>query len=102
MSRAPALLIGCLIVLSAPVTLGLTIHYAVENSVDEIIYGNPQRAAAAAHRLSPLKYFVGSESERLVHAYLLTNDPSRKEFLKNCYQEITGEDIEKRIRTLND
>lgn len=102
LSRALALVAGCLIVLSPPVILGVTINYTVENSVDEIIQGDPQDATAAAHRLAPLRYFVGPESERLVHAYLTTTDPARREFLKNCYQEITGEDIEHRIRILQD
>jgi hypothetical protein len=101
-TRASALLIACLVVLIVPVILGATIQKAVRSSVDEIISGDPQHAIAAAHRLTPLRFFVGSECERLVRAYIATNDPARKEFLKDCYQEITGESIEERIRILND
>jgi hypothetical protein len=63
-ARASALLIACL-VLIVPVILGATIQNAVRSSVDEIISGDPQHAIAAAHRLTPLRFFVGAESERL-------------------------------------
>jgi hypothetical protein len=34
-----------------------------------------------------------------VTAYLQTAEPERKQILKDCYQEITGEDIEVRSRS---
>jgi hypothetical protein len=101
-SRVFALSVGCLLALSVPVLLGLTIHNAIESSVDEIIHGDFRQASAAAHRLAPLKYFVGPESNKLIQAYSSESDPARKQFLKNCYQEITGEDIEYRMRIMQD
>jgi hypothetical protein len=94
--------LGFVVVLGAPLSLGLAIHRAVESSVDEIVYGDAPQASAAAHRIEPLKYFVGLESNRIVSAYQLASDPARKRLLKNCYQEITGEDIEARIRIMQD
>ena len=45
---------------------------------------------------------MGIESNQVVTAYLEASEPARKQLLKNCYQEITGEDIEVRIRIMQD
>jgi hypothetical protein len=66
------------------------------------VNGDARQASAAAHRIWPLRYFVGDESNKIVTAYEQAADPARKELLKNCYQEITGEDIELRIRVMRD
>jgi len=95
-------LIGSVFVVGAPVLTGLAIHQSVESSVDEIVHGDASRAASAAHRISPLTVFVGVESEKIVTAYQETSDPARKKLLKDCYQEITGEDIDARIRIIRD
>lgn len=102
LTSAATCLLGAFFVISAPLLTGGAIHQAVEISVDDIIHGDSQRASAAAHRIGPLKYFVGTESNQIVTAYIQAPDPARKQLLKNCYQEITGEDIEKRIRILQD
>lgn len=101
-SRAAIILLGSLVAIGAPLLLGIAIHRTVESSVDEIVHGDTPHAVAAAHRISPLKYFVGAESNQIVTAYQEASEPARKQLLKNCYQEITGEDIEVRIRIMAD
>jgi hypothetical protein len=101
-SRMAIILLGSLVAIGAPLFLGMAIHQAVESSVDEIVHGDAPHASAAAHRIGPLRYFVGIESNQIVTAYLEASEPARKQLLKNCYQEITGEDIEVRIRIMQD
>ena len=101
-TRAVTFLLGSLVVIGAPLLLGLAIHQAVESSVDEIVHGDAPHASAAAHRIWPLRYFVGVESNKIVTAYQEASDPARKQLLKDCYQEITGEDIEVRMRIMQD
>jgi hypothetical protein len=99
---AVTFLLGSLVVIGAPLLLGVAIHQAVDSSIEEIIHGDPPHASAATHRIWPLKYFVGVESNKIVTAYQEASDPARKQLLKDCYQEITGEDIEVRIRIMRD
>ncbi len=101
-TRAMIVSLGSLFVIGAPLLLGFVIHLAVENSVDEIINGDVPHASTAAQRMWPLKYFVGIESNKIVTAYEQTSDPARKQLLKSCYQEITGEDIDEHIRIMHD
>ncbi len=101
-TRALTFGLSAVIVIGAPILLGFAIHQAIENSVNEIVHGDATHAAAAAHRIAPLKYFVGVESDQIVTAYLQTAEPMRKQILKECYQEITGEDIEARIKIRRD
>jgi hypothetical protein len=99
---AVTFVLGSLVVVGAPLLLGFAIHQAVESSIDEIVRGDVRRASAAAHRIGPLRYFVGGESDRIVTAYQQSSDPVRKQLLKSCYQEITGKDLEMRIRIMQD
>ena len=101
-TRAFIALLGSLLVIGAPLLLAFSIHQTIASSIDDIVRGDPSQASAAVSRLGPLKYLVGSESNKIVSAYLSTSDPSRKQLLKSCYLEITGEDIERRVAILQD
>jgi len=101
-SRVVTILFSAVVAIGAPFLLGVAIHQAVESSIDEIVHGDDGHASAAAHRIGPLRYFVGAESDQIVTAYQQASEPARKQLLRNCYQEITGEDIEVRIRIMND
>ncbi len=96
------ILLSSIVAIGAPFLLGVALHQAVESSIDEIVHGDDGHASAAAHRIGPLRYFVGVESDQIVTAYQQASEPARKQLLRNCYQEITGEDIEVRIRIMND
>jgi hypothetical protein len=102
LSRVLTFVLGAGFVIGAPLLLGFAIHQFVQSSIDEIVHGDASRASAAAHRVAPLGYFVGVESNEVVTAYMQATDPARKQLLRNCYQEITGEDIEVRIRIMQD
>src|SRR5262245_34525163 len=85
-----------------PLMLSLQINLAVSRAVNEIVQGDEQHAIFAAHRVMPLRFFAESELDRLVTAYLDESDTKRKELLKSCYREITGDNIENRIPIVRD
>lgn len=101
-TRAVIFLVAALVVIGAPLLLGVGIHQTIEGSIDQIVRGDALEATAATQRIAPLKYFVGIESNRIVAAYIQSSDPARKQLLKKCYHEITGEDIEVRVRIMRD
>lgn len=92
---------GSVLVLAVPTLLALEIHMTATKSVDEILRGDPEHASRAAHRLVLIRYLANAELDRLVDAYVSESDPTRKQILKVCYREATGEDIEARVRALD-
>ncbi|PYS81303.1 MAG: hypothetical protein DMF70_09500 [Acidobacteria bacterium] len=101
-TRLVGALCGCLFVLAVPTLLALEIHMTVSSSINEIMRGDAEQASRAAHRLVPLRFFADAELDRVVQAYIAESDPQRKKILKSCYREVTGEDIEVRVRIVQD
>ena len=101
-TRLVGALCGCLFVLAVPTLLALEIRMTVSSSIDEIVRGDSEQASRAAHRLAPFRFFADAELDRLVQAYIAELDPQRKQLLKSCYREVTGEDIEARVRIVQD
>jgi hypothetical protein len=100
--RTASLFLGVLLALTIPSILSAQLHTFVENSVEAIIKGDSRTAIAVARRLKPISYIASSEMDRLVLAYLSEPDDARRELLKTCYHEITGESIEERAQILAD
>ncbi|HSP62361.1 MAG TPA: hypothetical protein VLQ90_05195, partial [Pyrinomonadaceae bacterium] len=101
-TRLVGALCGCLFVLAVPTLLALEIRMTVSSSIDEIVRGDSEHASRAAHRLVPFRFFADAELDRVVQAYIAESDPERKQLLKSCYRDVTGEDIEVRVRILQD
>ena len=93
---------GFLLVAAIPIVLSLQIRSVVSKSVDEIIRADPVRAPYAAQQLAVLRFFGSADVDRIVWAYASETDENRKQFLKSCYREITGKDIDRRLLILND
>jgi hypothetical protein len=93
---------GILLVSGLPLLLSIQIHLTVSRAVAEIIEGDSQHAMFAAHRLVPLRFFADAELDQIVNAYTFAKDEKRKELLKSCYREITGDSIENRAPILRD
>ena len=93
---------GFLLVAAIPIVLSLQVRSAVSKSVDEIIRADPVRAPYAAQQLAVLRFFASADVDRIVWAYGSETDENRKQFLKSCYREITGKDIDRRLLILND
>lgn len=94
--------LGIVVTAGLPLLLSIQVHLMADRAVTEIIEGDEQHAAFAAHRLAPLGFFANSELDRLVYAYSVAPDEKRKQLLKSCYQEITGENIENRANVFLD
>jgi hypothetical protein len=84
------------------VPLSIQIRSAVTASVNDIVKGDPINAPHAVQRLAVLRFFAGADLERIVQAYFSEPDESRKQLMRSCYREITGEDLEARIRRPQD
>jgi len=93
---------GFLLVAAIPIVLSLQVRSVVSKSVDEIIRADPVRAPYAAQQLAVLRFFASADVDRIVWAYASETDDNRKQFLKSCYREITGKDIDRRLFILND
>jgi hypothetical protein len=94
--------LGILLVAGVSLLLSIQIHLMVDRAVTEILEGDSQHAIFAAHRLAPLSFFANSELDQIVNAYSGASDEKRKQLLKSCYQEITGQSIENRANILQD
>lgn len=93
---------GLLLVTALSLLLSLQIHAVVRRAVTEVIEGDSQQAMFAAHRLMPFRFFLCGELDKIVYAYSASSDEKRKELLKSCYREITGDSIENRAHILDD
>jgi hypothetical protein len=102
-TRAAGIICGAIVVLGLPGFLAWQIRSAATRSVDEIVQAaDPVRAADATHRLIVLRFLTSAELDRIVQAYVSETDVQRKELLRSSYREITGIDIESRVRILQD
>lgn len=90
--------LGILFATGLPLLLSIEINLAVNRAIDEIVQGDTHHAVYAAHRLTSLGFFADSELDRIVDAYRSERDEKRKELLRACYREITGENLETRAR----
>ena len=97
-----SLLLGGLFILVGPFFLGTGINQYVTTSVDVMIFGTEQQALIAAQRVRPLSFVAGAKLQRIVDEYQTTTDTARRERLGRLYKEATGEEIEVRVRILND
>lgn len=102
LTRALGLVCGMLLVVSISVPVSLQIRSAITTSVNDIVKGDPANAPHAVQRLSVLRFLSDEELERIPLAYLSERDESRRQLLRSCYREITGEDLEDRVRILQD
>lgn len=88
---------GILLVIAMSVLPAIEIRAVTTDAVNQILKGDSEEALSAAHRLAPLKFVSEAQMDRLVNAYTSEQDESRKQLLKRCYWEATGENIEQRI-----
>ena len=101
-SYVAAFILGATLTLSIPAVASIRIRSAIANSVDEVLHADANHASNAAQRLKVLRFIASADMDRIVNAYISESDQSRKEILKICYREITGEDIEQRAHIIQD
>jgi hypothetical protein len=74
----------------------------VTQAMNAVLGADQRQADLAIDELKYLKFFARPELDSLVVAYEQTNEQARREELKRRFLRLTGDDIEKRRRILND
>ncbi len=101
-SRIASTIIGCALVLAPAAGLNLAASMFVSQSMDAVLYADPQVADLAVDGVKSLGFLARPDLSRLVSAYAEAKDQPRKEELKRRYKRLTGSDIEERLRILAD
>jgi len=90
------------VVIAVPGAVGFQYSTLVSANVHNLVYGDAQQVAIAASRLSWLPLVPEVERNKIVSAYAVERNIERKNILSQYYKELTGEDIESRLRIIND
>jgi hypothetical protein len=93
---------GWVLALGVPAGVNFIASQFVSQSMNAVLYANPQSADMAVDQIKYLRFFAQPEVDRLVSAYAVESEHSRKEELKRRYLRLTGEDIDARLRILAD
>ena len=96
------LLVGAILSLALPALVSVYVSRTTTNSINAILFGNPQQAGLAVGHLRWLPFIPQQDLDALVNAYSVEKDPARRERLKNYYQALTGESPDLRLFVLND
>src|SRR6267143_6859334 len=100
--RLTQIVLGALLSIALPILTSLQVSRSIEGSFDAILYGDTQQAEVAVSYLKWFPMAPQKNLDALVASYEREADPERKGRLRKWYQDITGQDIDGRIRTLND
>jgi hypothetical protein len=99
---AAQMLWGGILALGLPALVSVQLSRTISSSVDIILNGNTTQAEVAVKHLKWLPLVPVEKLDVLIQAYSNEADPARKALLKQWYRDITGEDIDTRIRIIND
>ena len=91
-----ATLIGCVMALGPPAVLSVAASMFVTEAMNAVLSADEQQADLAIDEIRYLQIFAQPQLDRLVSAYLATDEPARKEALRRRYVKLTGSDIEQR------
>ncbi|MCA1629926.1 MAG: hypothetical protein LC785_18100 [Acidobacteria bacterium] len=100
--RTLALAFGAALALGAPAYAHLRVAHAVGHAVEQLTSGDEAQALAATRRLKAFGWIAPGEFDSLVWAYAREPGAAKKERLARAYRELTGGDVETRLRVLND
>jgi hypothetical protein len=84
-----------------PILISYKVSTTISAAMDQILYGNPQEARLAVNRLKWLRV-PSTQLELIVLDYSRETNSGKKDVLKRYYKELTGEDIDHELFTLND
>ena len=96
-----ATVVGCLLILGPPAALSLAASMFVSQAMEAVLGTDERKADLAIDEIKYLQLFARPELDKLVFAYAQADD-SRKEELKHRYLKLTGDDIDQRLRLIND
>ena len=97
-----ATVIGCFLAVGPPAALSVAASMFVSQAMNAVLSADEQQADLAIDEIRYLQIFAQPELDRLVSAYNQTTEQSRKEVLKRRYLKLTGDDIDQRLRIIND
>lgn len=99
-SRVATVVFAAVIAIGLPGVAQWTVTRMVKQSIAEILDQNSASIDAPVARIKRLHLVV--DTDRIVREYENEANTVRKERLARAYKEITGEEIERRLRVLND
>ena len=97
-----ATIIGCVLAVGPPAALNVAASMFVSQAMNAVLGADERQADLAIDEIKYLRFFAQPELDKLVLAYGQTNELARKEELKQRFFKLTGNDIEQRLRILND
>jgi hypothetical protein len=100
--RSLLAVLGSVLSIALPVLVSIEISRTISKSVTDLVYGDAQQAEVAATRLRWLPLVPEQDLNRIVEAYRREPDTEKRGILKRYYKDITGRDIDIRLRILND
>ena len=100
--RTLALTLGATLALGAPAFAHLKLTRAVNRAMGELVGGDDARTDAATRTLRLAGWVGATDFDDLARAYEREGDAARKQRLARVYRELTGQDVEQRLRMLND
>ncbi len=97
------LMLGAAFVLGTPAMIQWGVSEVISHSINDVLKGAPQQAATATNRLRLANWIATDVNfDSIVLAYEHETEPSRRMRLAQAYKDITGNDIERRLRILAD
>jgi hypothetical protein len=97
-----ATIMGCVLALGPPAVLNFAASMFVSQAMNAVLVADERQADLAIDEIKYLQFFAQPEVDQLVVAYGQTTEPVRKEELKRRFLKLTGNDIEQRLRIMND
>ena len=99
-SRVGIALLASLLAIGVPAAAQWKINSITDQSIVEIVSGTDQDLETAIRRIK--RFHLAIDTDKLVREYENEVAPERKERLSKAYKEITGEEIDYRLRILKD
>ena len=95
---APLVLLGAVLVIAVPVFIQWQTTEFVTRSVRDVVQGQFPAADNAMQRLKYAFWCTDTCFDEIISLYRTENSPMRKAYLSRAYKELTGEDIEAKLR----
>ena len=95
-------LLAASIAIGVPAIISFQVELTVSQSVEQLLNGDALQAQAAADRLAWLPVVPDHSLQSVVLAYRREQDAKKKQVLKKYYHDVTGQDIDWRLRMLDD
>jgi len=99
-SRIGVAVLATFLAIGIPAAAQWKINSMIDQSMVEIVSGTDNDFEAAIRRIK--RFHLALNTDKLVREYEKEGVPERKERLRRAYKEITGDEIDYRLRILND